>query len=510
MSIPESALLKGNTGALFSFLEKGAQADSFVDYLVSGSLVGMISISFIAADHRVAHWFILPGIVAGTLSLPDLIRWLRGSMDLFDPKGLLGLWLFFGWFLAPLLHVYSGYYGPELEFTGDQRYWLGISGCLNALGIICYKIAQRWSFNYFRPAHTYRGFLPQRILPILAIATIIGLCAQAVFYAKFGAVAHDDLDTATAAMRGTGWLLMLGDGLPVLLSLGFIAWTLSSPSKRTSNWTYILLFLCSTAVLQFIWSGLRGSRSAFVFAMVWIAGLVHYYWKPFRTRHLLLALIPFLLFMYLYGFYKDQGSRALKAVHSTTRNKLEKETGRTFTAMLLGDLARADVSASIANGVMMHRNNYELRYGRTYLQPFSKLVPGRIWDWLLGDSSFLERWSAAHAFFELNEGSQGKGVIHDYQRSSRIYALTGESMLNFGPLGVPWSWLLLGLEVGWFRRKLYSLQRGDARWALIPFLAPTISRIPNTHLEATLFYLVKAGVVLVICTYLWSRKIELE
>lgn len=53
--------------------------------------------------------------------------------------------------------------------------------------------------------------------------------------------------------------------------------------------------------------------------------------------------------------------------------------------------------------------------------------------------------------------------------SSRVYGLSGEALLNFGPLGVGPMFAIYGGLLGWYRRKLASWDALDARLFLAPF-----------------------------------------
>ena len=53
--------------------------------------VSAIALGFVGANLRMWHWFVLPVSLCGFLIGPDAVRWMRGKYDLYDPKGLLGV-----------------------------------------------------------------------------------------------------------------------------------------------------------------------------------------------------------------------------------------------------------------------------------------------------------------------------------------------------------------------------------------------------------------------------------
>ena len=82
------------------------------------------------------------------------------------------------------------------------------------------------------------------------------------------------------------------------------------------------------------------------------------------------------LFMYLYGFYKDLGGEALTAFEEGSLNE---KSGRSFQGMLLGDLGRADVHAFLLHRLCKRDSDYRYAWGRTYLGSIALLVPASIW-----------------------------------------------------------------------------------------------------------------------------------
>jgi hypothetical protein len=471
-------------------------------YVIASVSVLVIAFFFLLAVPKIVHWFIIPAMACGVLVGADLVRLWRGDLDTFDPKGLMAIIVFYGWFIAPLLHVLWQTYG--FDYTGDPRNWLGVVASANAVGLIFFKISQRSAFNRTAAVRTNWQLIPSRIFPLLMCAAVIGIAAQVVFYWKFMAAARLG---NPALMQGTGWLLMLGDGMPALFIAGLITWSRSPRGGR--SWIIIVMVLLVLAMVQFIWSGLRGSRSAFVGLMFFAVCLVHFYWRRLRPAHLLLGIVCLLPFMYFYGFYKGGGgAQTLEAIESSAaRDRLEQQTKRTFRGMLLGDLGRADVQARIANEIVEGNNKYQLRYGKTYLMALSTMIPKTIWKYTIGES-FKDRWNKAFAFFELENG---KVTAPGYfPRASRVYGLSGEAMLNFGLLGVPFVWLLYGGAMGWFRRKMYTMPKNDTRWVLMPLLIGSLMSMPIGDVDNTVFALFKGGLVLFLCTLMWSHKVKID
>ncbi len=494
------------SGALESQADMRAGGTGWLgDYVIAGIAVVSITLGLMTVTPKMVHWFVLPAMLCGLLMGADVVRWLRGSIDPFDPKGLIGFITFFGFFIAPMLHVYWQIY--TVDFTGDPRHWLGIIASFNALGLVLYKMTQRWSFKHTEPVRTVWEIVPIRLLPVLGVITVVAASAQFYFYfvvlRRMVRLAGGQAEYL--AVKGYGWLLMLGDPLLILLLTGFITWTVTP--RRNRNWVVIAIVLAFAAVGQFIWVGLRGSRSAIVVGVFWAVGLVHYYWRRLRPLSLVLGFICLVGFLYLYGFYKSAGWRAVEAIEAgESLERLERLTGRSIHSVLLGDLARADVQARIAYGVVEGHNNYQFRYGRTYLAALSKLIPFTIWE-ALGALSFKDDWGKGKAFVDLTEG---KGWYHPvYHPCSRVFGLSGEAMLNFGLPGIPIAWFIFGLMVGWLRRKRETLTRDDTRWPLMLFLSFVAMMATVSDTDNIVFATFRGGLVVGLCIFLWSHKIKL-
>ena len=87
------------------------------DYVIASLLVVVGSLIFLAASPAVEHWFLLPVFLCGVLTAVDLVRWARGRLDAFDPQTVIGLLGFYGFFVAPLLHVTWDRFGAGYDFV---------------------------------------------------------------------------------------------------------------------------------------------------------------------------------------------------------------------------------------------------------------------------------------------------------------------------------------------------------------------------------------------------------
>ncbi len=148
------------------------------------------------------------------------------------------------------------------------------------------------------------------------------------------------------------------------------------------------------------------------------------------------------------------------------REKLEK-TGLDIYYLLLGDFARTDVQARIVNEIITRKNGYQLRYGRTYLEAWSKLVPSAFWK--VKQGTLIKRVGNPRHLLSLTPDRGSYDPVHWF--STRIYGLGGEAMNGSGLPGLGdclddfWSFYRMAeKETCYFNRDT------DARWAMIPLI----------------------------------------
>ena len=107
------------------------------------------------------------------------------------------------------------------------------------------------------------------------------------------------------------------------------------------------------------------------------------------------------------------------------------------------------------------------------------------------------------------------GTLGNYMRSTRIFGLAGEAMLNFGIAGVVPSFFVWGYIVGRIRRRIQSYHFKDIRLLTAPFLISLciiflINDMDNVA-EMTLYkFLIPALVMYLISTPLSVTEIEDE
>jgi hypothetical protein len=164
--------------------------------------------------------------------------------------------------------------------------------------------------------------------------------------------------------------------------------------------------------------------------------------------------------------------------------------------VILDDLSRADVQAFILYQLSTGRKDFTYAKGRTYLGAVSLLIP----HWILSDKPD----TVSKEGTEIQFG--GGSYIPMVMSSTRVYGMTGEGMLNFGPWCVPFVMGVFGIIVGLLRSWVASLQRDDARLLLAPLGIYLCFALMIGDSDNVVFGLVKYGFLPFFVILACSRK----
>jgi hypothetical protein len=453
------------------------------NYAVATVLCLLIATIFIAMGPGARHWFVLPTTLAGILALSDVVGWVRRQYDTFDPKALVGAVLFHTAFMAPFLHMGLEAHDPQFESIGDWGRWFGILGTFQILAICCYKISQLYFFRQTRPTRAVWAVNPGRFGSVIVWAIAISGLFAAIVLVRFGGLSKEGEGVSVDIANQLSWIMMLSDPFPILMMMGII--TYLARTRRSRSRTFVLTLLAAFLIGQFLILGLRGSRSAMIFALVLVTIMAHYRLRRLSPGLVLLGFLAIGVGGYFYKFYKEAGSAGAKAALSGGEGhaRLSRQTRVTPVGVLLGDLARANVQAFALFRYMEFGDRYKLRYGETYLMAAAVVIPRAVWK-----NKPITRSEALTDLF-YGEGTYRGGTI----RSSRILGLLGESILNFGLLGIPIMFLVYGAVVGWYRKKILTFDPADGRFFIVPMFTLALMLVPFGDSDNIAFGFLKNG-----------------
>jgi hypothetical protein len=490
---------------------------NWIDYIWSFlAVILTITIFVIQEPAKMTHWMLLPLTLCGTIIGADAVRWITGKYTLFDPKGIIGLYGFNYFLIAPLLIVFYDMEGVETYIVTNWHLMLGLMAIINTAGLILYKIFEKTAFN--RPSKvqwTYWALNRGRAtlyVPIFVTIAFLAFCVYVLRGGGFSALllqeAQGEMNTALAGLQGFGIIMIIRDALPMTTLILLTVFRMAGfYQEKSRTWLFVTLFIL---ILFFVTSGLRGSRAATGMGLICAGAILHYFWKRFTVKMILLSLIPLYLFFYIYGFYKSAGIIGIRDLVQgrTTISALQESTKRTFAGMLIGDLSRAHVQAAEMDVLITKPWPYQYRYGTTYLSATVSLFPRQLWPSKPYDTSRIV------AGTEMLYGPDSYAPLMLFpgsgSRSTQLYGLAGEAMLNFGILGIPVAFVIWGFIVGKMRKRVYSFKAGDMRlfmsgfWLLFSFVMLTADSDQYVWFFMSL-YIIPATLV-----YLISDKIKLE
>lgn len=443
-----------------SMVDSRPDGDRSVSWTVGTILVLATSTGAVAVAPALRHWFLIPVTMCGILIVPDAVDWGRRRLDTFDPQAMLGLIGIHFFYVSPVLHVLLDHWVKYVDGPADWRNALGQMALLNVLGLMIYRAAMAPGITPSRVP------LPEtdvaRFCRLAAAFAVLGaLCLAALVVSMGGPASYATImANDRQQLVGLGPALLVSEIFPTaVLVLVLVRY------RRLLRGRPIILFLLvvpTYVLMQMLIGGLGGSRSHTVWSVVIAVGLSHFLVKPVRRRTLGVLAIALIAFMYLYGLYKDVGTKAFQSISDgSTLSQLSSETGRDLPSVLLQDFGRADIQALVLE--RQREGTAPLQYGLTYIGDLAFLVPGHA---VLG-----------HAPDKVQAGTDmlyGEDAYSWNFRASQVYGLAGEAVLNFGPAGAVLAFLPLAMvmraSVAFYRR---CLAAPDAPGLKI--LAPSIS-----------------------------------
>lgn len=433
-----------------------------------GLVTTVVLLFFLATDERMWHWFVVPTYVCGLLITPDAVRWARGEYDPFDIKGMIGVFGWYFFFLAPLVFVYSDIGMPIVEPPPDWRSLVGQLSILNIVAIILYLGGER--IGYMLRLTRTHWTVNQRCLNPFSILFIGAAVLSSIYFiARSGGIAgiiqrFDTLrETGQYTFSGLGLFSIIGGATASLLLIYFTFRRKDGVSSSASIINVLLLIIGISGV-RLITSGLEGSRSAFVLMMICYAGIIHRYWRSISLGGILAGIMAISLFMYVYGFYKAGGVEYLqRSVQGESITELEQDADRDLTSLLIGDFSRVYVQ-SYQIYRLQTVDYYSLLWGYTYLNSIIMRTPSWIWPGRPYDDAKV----VASTSLLLGPDVYRPGNF--WHNSSWVHGILGEAMLNFGILASPLPFFVWGLLIGCYRRALNDWRSNDSRHVLAPFV----------------------------------------
>ncbi len=151
---------------------------------------------------------------------------------------------------------------------------------------------------------------------------------------------------------------------------------------------------------------------------------------------------------------------------------------------------------------MLHQvvsGDYQFAWGKTYVQDFAFFIPHVVWP----DRPEGKVSAGTEALF--GRGSYD-AVVH---RSTYIYGLAGEAMLNFPPIVAPLAFLVLAFVVSKLRSFILA-DKDDLRLLLIPVFAYGSVLLMGSDLDNLLFASLSIAIAPLILIRCCCNSVRLE
>lgn len=466
------------------------------------AICSLVTGGFIALSPACLHWFLLPVMISGALLADKTVDAITERGGIFTADGLFAVTGFHFFFLSPLLAVSLSH---RLEYLpgqpDDWRDWLGRMAILNVAGLLVYRFARGKALISRQPWKTAWLLRESRFNLVNISAMCICASVQVYLYIRFGGITGiaDKLLHDADAWENTGWLFVIGESVPILAMIAFGQWV--HQRKVKVGWPALSAVLIAFLGAQIVCGGLRGSRSNTIVGLFWAAGIVHFYVRPVPRVFLPFGLLVAMAIMYFGGFYKTVGTDAVKTFTSNEeRAFLSGRSRRTAELVVLEDLGRSETQAFVLYRLADEQAGYRLAWGQTYLGALALLIPRNLWP---TRQAGKVRWTTDVEF--------GTGTYNGTPlRSSRVYGLMGEWMLNFGWYLGPMSMAVLGLMVGVTERFTRSAARGDCRKMLIPIVAVFCVTVLASDSDNNVYSLVKYLAVPLAVLWMSTKKVRIR
>jgi hypothetical protein len=412
----------------------------------------------------VAHWFVIPVFFGGVVIAHDMVDWFRGRFDVFDPVGLFGVFGFIFFFLNPMLHVVWDLWVVEPAIRPDDlRPWLGWMACLNLIGLLIYRYLRDPLAGRVNPNRKVWIVEPGRFWVVLPLLLVLSAFLQGLIYSgRGGIIGYMESYTRRdiAWQTESGFVAVFAESFPILAMMAYAILARRRPELR--SWAALTMLMAVMCLVALYFGGLKGSRSNMINTLFWMVGVVHFTIRPMSKKVVLGGLVVLGILGSAYTLvYKAGGLRGFQMVESGAGiDYLQAKTGRSLGGTLLGDIGRADMQAFILHQLCDPHFEYHLALGRTYYATLCRFVPRFIWK----DRPELKSYEGTEILY-------GKGRYDPVKfYASYVYGATAEGMMNFGPVAVPFVFLIWTLFVARSRKWIYTLAGNDIRRMFAPLL----------------------------------------
>ena len=422
-------------------------------------ILGLISISL---NNRFYHWALLAILSCSIPLARRVILWTK-SDDPFLFEGVCGLFMLYYFVVSPLLFiVFDGKLPYVVDNPSDYRKYTGILAIINFVGLnlfnLTVKIISRDKAGFFkiwklRPNGKY----------ILGLFILISGTTTGFMFFQHGGF--------TGLFRAYGQSITSKSeisGLASIITFPFAVYVFIYVLLFYKHWfrlkLFKIFFISILLVIQVLISGYSGVRGNFVFAIFWSIIIYHYLVAPIQKWIIVSSIIPFVLSLWIFSFYKSMGLEAFARLNrGDSVIVIAEDSNRSMEGMLWGDMSRVSIHSYMVYK-FINSDDYDYPLGRTYLESWYPVVP--FWLWPNKPINSGKVVAGTQLIWGRN---YYEGVSSRF--SSHAYGITGEAALNFGLPGFIIGFIFYGLIYGIFKNIINSLGyiKNDYKYLVYPF-----------------------------------------
>ncbi len=414
-------------------------------------------------------------ILVSMAILPNVLRWLSGSLDLYNPFAISSVIGFMIFCVFPIMHMLLDFW--YIRVDGDiGMQMLGLQSLTLVSYLIylgTYSVGARGT-----PKVAYKAPFHMRQSAWNGIAAIHFLIAVPIviyFQVRFDLLTGGLKELTKSIPLGIGTFLTIVDALVIVIAITMVVNVpkLKSMSKFKTYSILVVVLCIAPAYL-----GLRGSRGIMVVYLVWTLGILHYRLTPIPRWLVITGMILLVPFFAAYRVFKDEGVKGLPIILQGETSWYLKSKRIDTKSTLLTEIGRTDVARFVIQETF--KPDFPYQYGNSYLMAFVSKVPRFIW--------FDKPWGLSQVLDDLEHGEGN--YAGRLRKSAKVSNIIGESTFNFGIFGVPVMFAVLGYFVGRYTRWIRHLSGDDDRLYLLPIFTYAVSMLflsDSANIVAILF-----------------------
>jgi hypothetical protein len=445
--------------------------------------------------------------INGMICIYYTLLWLSARIDVFDPLGLFGMFGIIYYLISPIGQIGADYW-PFIPSLSGRDEWFNLWAALNTAGLLIFAGIIGRPTRMPRPLKR-EWVIDYKVFRIAAlVALLVTFAFQLYIFSKFGGVSgfvqafsmrqEQRLGrTESDPFSDMGFPLVIAESFKYVFAMCCIIYFRKKSYAHTMP--FFALLMIFLLIIFLVFGGLRGSRSATIFSLVFAAGMYRFWIRNIPMKVIVLGVAFVFSFLNIYYWYKIAGTSGVSAMFDKdARGGFNSARQDNTVYVLSRDLGRLDVQTLAM--ITHEEQGVPFQYGATYLGAPFTVIPTAVVPW---KPQSLARVKSDVVF--------GPGKFDPkYKLTTIVFGLVGEAFINFGYIGILLAYAALGFVTARIRRYVYGLQALDARRLLLPVFCLLPVNILLTDAGVLVMILTRALLIPSILVFISirSRKID--